>query len=612
MKRTMLLLLALVAGGAWLIAGADRGLRHEHVTSAGRPLDVVHPSVSGRRPGVVVAHGFSGSARLMAPFGDTLAARGYVVVLVDFAGHGANTSPLPDQTAGTERSTDALADDLATAVAHLRSRPDVDPSRIALVGHSMGAGAVTRYAAAHPDVTATVAISLPSAVAASAERPARLLTVVGALEFPGFRSAATTVAAQRDDRAVRVVPGVEHISVLYAPATHRATVDWLDQAFDAPRAEDGTTPPSPRADDGTTLSDRRADDGIPFPGRRLAGAALLGLALLLGLHPLAARLGERRATPRRPAPRLMIAAIATGAAVVGALTARLLPTTILPLAIGGYVAAYAAVTGALLLLYATRRTREHLKHEDRTVEQAGAHHPPRSSGPAAATAGDRRPAQSADRSPGPSDDRQPAQTAGLSLGPSDDHRPAQTGDHSPGPSDDHRPAHHGGPAAAGSGGHLPATKGGPGSEGSSDGASAKTGLRLRYLLVPAYAAIAIAVPVHLGMTHALPVGDRWWLLSIIWAAFALLAYATERVTDGDPVAVLAIAAVFVAVLAVAAMSGLTHGFVVLVLFPLIGLLLWQALWSALLHRFAAPTWAIALAGSLVVTWPLAVTLPLVG
>jgi hypothetical protein len=118
--------------------------------------------------------------------------------------------------------------------------------------------------------------------------------------------------------------------------------------------------------------------------------------------------------------------------------------------------------------------------------------------------------------------------------------------------------------------------------------------------------------VHLGLTHAVPVGDRWWLLPIVWAAFALFAYAAERVTRGVPLHLLAIAAVFVVVLAAAAVTGLTHGFVILVLFPLIGLLLWQTWWSAILNRFAAPAWLIAVTGAVVVAWPLAVALPLAG
>jgi alpha-beta hydrolase superfamily lysophospholipase len=107
----------LAAGvGGWLLAGTGG---HRHATVDGVPLDEVHPGGVGR-PGVVVAHGFAGSARLMAQFGDTLAARGYVVVLLDFTGHGANTRPLPDAAAGTDASTAALQRDLGVAVTHLR------------------------------------------------------------------------------------------------------------------------------------------------------------------------------------------------------------------------------------------------------------------------------------------------------------------------------------------------------------------------------------------------------------------------------------------------------------------------------------------------------------
>lgn len=480
MKRLLVVLVLLAAGGSWLIAGAGHGLRHAHVTSEGVPLDEVHPSGSGRHPGVVVAHGYAGSAKLMAPFGDTLAARGYVVVLLDFAGHGASTSRLPNRD-----STEILRHDLDVALAHLRSLPDVDASTVALVGHSMGAGAVTRYASAHPEVTATVAISLPDAADASTGRPARLLTMAGALEFPGFRSVAGSVAAGHGDRAVRIIPGVEHITILYAPETHRQMVRWLDDAFGGPRN----------------------DQAIPFPARRLIGTVLLVLAFLLGFYPLVAWLSGADA---RPWPRLSgfswrttarITGVTLMAAVVGAVFARFLPTTRLPLAIAGYVVGYAAVTGALLFAYASRRS-----------------------------------------------------------------------------------------------GYRPE--------------SAIS--RPRLLLAVPYAIASIAVPVHWGMTHAWPVGDRWWLLVIVWAAFAVLAYGSEKLAGGVAFNLLPIAAVFVVVLVAAAVAGLTSGFVLLVLVPLIGLLLWQALWSASLHRFGAPTWAIALTGAVVVAWPLALTLPLTG
>jgi hypothetical protein len=52
---------------------------------------------------------------------------------------------------------------------------------------------------------------------------------------------------------------------------------------------------------------------------------------------------------------------------------------------------------------------------------------------------------------------------------------------------------------------------------------------------------------------------------------------------------------------------------VLLVVPLLAVLLvWQAVWAALLHRFSAPPWLIALVGSLVVAWPIATTLPVTG
>jgi dienelactone hydrolase len=534
------------AGGTVRRAGAGRGPPRDHVTVDGVPLDEVHPGGAQRRPGVVVAHGFSGSARLMAPFGDTLAARGYVVVLLDFAGHGANTTPLPDDAAATGASVAALQHDLDVAIARLRSLPDVDPARIALVGHSMGATEVTRYAAAHPAVRATVALSLPGSSVAATDRPAHLLLLYGGLEFPGFKAAAAdAVAHGGPDRRAAEVPGVEHISILYAPRAHRDTAGWLDRNLSGPT---GSRP-------------------LPSPLRRITGTALLTLAFLAGLYPLARWMsgGERRSpridpTPSRPAPpgpdrawpRLLgtgqigtgqigtgqigtgqigtgqigtgqigtgqigTALIASVAAAGAVLLAPRLPTERLPIAIGGFIVGYTAVIGVVLTAYGMWR--------------------------------------------------KPAPTPGPRI----------------------------------------------------------AGWRSAPLV--AYAAAAIAVPTHLGLTHAVPVGARWWLIPVLWAGFALLAYGTERSVArgaGTPagagraigrhtVGVLGVSAIVVVALTGAAATGLTHGFVLLAVPPLVLLFGWQALWSAMLNRLGTPTWVIALTGSVVVAWPLGTALPLVG
>ena len=101
--------------------------------------------------GVVVVHGFAGSARLMIGFADTLARRGYVVVLPDLTGHGANRRRLSTtdgvvSTLDGASNTEVVSDiDIDVAVRYLQTAHALPLSRTALVGHSMGAGGVTRY-----------------------------------------------------------------------------------------------------------------------------------------------------------------------------------------------------------------------------------------------------------------------------------------------------------------------------------------------------------------------------------------------------------------------------------------------------------------------------------
>ena len=478
----MLIALVTAGVGVWLLVGAGGSAGHRHVTVGGVPLDEVHPHETAagvRRPGVVVAHGYAGSARLMAQFGDSLAARGYVVVLLDFSGHGANTRPLPDGAA----TTAALQHDLDVAVTHLRGLPDVDPARIALVGHSMGASAVTQYAAAHPEITATVAISLPSA---PAELPDRLLALVGQFEFPGFRAEAErATAGGAPGRSMIVVPGVEHISILYAPRAHRETAAFLDDSFGQPTA----------------------DRSMPSPLRRAGGAGALLVSLLVGLYPVGWLLlgGIRQGWSRLTLPQFIrTVVVAAVACAVAAVVARWLPTERLPLSIGNYLVGFTVTGGAAMLAY-----------------------------------------------------QSPSPTAPIS-----------------------RP-----------GGRR---------------------LALAAPILTGYAAVTVAVPLNLGLTYAVPVGNRYWLLPVVWAGFALLAYAGDRLAAGNFLGLLTVSMVALAAVTGAAVTGLTSGFVLLIVPLLAVLLLVQAAWAAILHRFAAPRWLIAVVGSLIVAWPIASALPLTG
>lgn len=100
----------------------------------------------------VVIHGWGGSAVDMLPAAEWLLDLGLHVLLVDARGHGRS-----DDCAVA--SMPSFADDVRVALDWMRTAPLVDPQRIALVGHSVGAGACLFAASTDTDVAAVVSLA---------------------------------------------------------------------------------------------------------------------------------------------------------------------------------------------------------------------------------------------------------------------------------------------------------------------------------------------------------------------------------------------------------------------------------------------------------------------
>ncbi len=168
----------------------------------------------------------------MFGYGYTMAHAGYVAVLVDLPGHGGNPAPY-------EPSSNVAAIDAAYAI--LEAQPGVDMARVGLIGHSMGAAAVLAAARDRPDrYRATVAVS-PGGGEASPATPRNLQLQAGAWE-PRFLATAEDLLAQAGGggsdfengqaRELVTVPGAEHISILFRPASHGAARRWFDAAME--------------------------------------------------------------------------------------------------------------------------------------------------------------------------------------------------------------------------------------------------------------------------------------------------------------------------------------------------------------------------------------------
>lgn len=345
---------ALIAAGAALTLAAvalaallaESNVSRSFALVDGVPIEVFAPDDSGSaqsaRAAVVVVHGFSGNRQLMYGFGFALARSGYVAALIDFAGHGASLDRLPGEF--DEARYQKLAANLATAIEHLQRDWNIPRERIAILGHSMGASVVTRYAVEHPDVPATVAISLGEfggRLPAQADRPRNLLILVGAAEFAGFINGSTNglraawpdgVAGQTygdfalgSARRLVTVPGVEHITILFSPLTYQEAAAWLGAVFDV-----------------SPISGAR--DG------RMGWVAVLYLAAAIGFCPLARVVLPRVSLPpaaaqRQPVSgRLAIALVL----IVGMLTPLVMtrfPIDWMPLTVGNYAGAFFLVAG---------------------------------------------------------------------------------------------------------------------------------------------------------------------------------------------------------------------------------------------------------------------------
>ena len=104
------------------------------------------------QPAVVVVHGWGGNAALMLPLARPLHEAGFAALFIDTRCHGASDD---DRFTSLPR----FAEDAEHAFAWLAAQPGIDPQRIALLGHSVGAGAVLFAASRTPQVAAVVSVA---------------------------------------------------------------------------------------------------------------------------------------------------------------------------------------------------------------------------------------------------------------------------------------------------------------------------------------------------------------------------------------------------------------------------------------------------------------------
>jgi len=190
-------------------------------------------------PVVVLAHGYSGDRVGLSTLGRWLARNGYAAVTFDVRGHGSNNSPFIGD----------IRDDLITVLDKIDDGGDFDPTRIALVGHSMGAFLVVDHASRDERIKATVALAGGDA-ADGPLRPANVLFLLPSdsddVHSDGKDLAAELVGHEvkegqtEGDFATRTAVRVDTVktsiaTMITSPGVGERTIEWLDQALDIER-----------------------------------------------------------------------------------------------------------------------------------------------------------------------------------------------------------------------------------------------------------------------------------------------------------------------------------------------------------------------------------------
>jgi pimeloyl-ACP methyl ester carboxylesterase len=216
------------------IGTANKSISISKISSNGLPITLFMPTnpIDPSRPLVLVAHGFAGSENLMRGFSLTLAHAGYNVASWDFDGHGSNSRPWEPAE---------LVHNPEEVIEVLAGHGFTDSRLVAILGHSMGSGVALDFGLKYPEIDAVIAIS-PVRRELTIDSPNNLLVIAGAME-PAFIQNGRELIKQAggiggdpesgNAREFKVIPGVEHVSILFSPRTHAEARSWLDFTFGA-------------------------------------------------------------------------------------------------------------------------------------------------------------------------------------------------------------------------------------------------------------------------------------------------------------------------------------------------------------------------------------------
>jgi pimeloyl-ACP methyl ester carboxylesterase len=188
------------------------------------------PEGDGPHPAVVLISGSGAQNRdedvfgfkVFRPIADHLTQKGIAVLRYDDRGIGGSSTGTADDTSET------FAGDVASAVEYLKTRPDIDPEQIGLLGHSEGGLIAPLVAVQNPDVAFLVLMAPPGIRGRELLiEQARLVTQSGGATDAVAEEAAQKQADLMD--AIMTGEGLEEVEAEIRTQTEEAVAQMTDE-----------------------------------------------------------------------------------------------------------------------------------------------------------------------------------------------------------------------------------------------------------------------------------------------------------------------------------------------------------------------------------------------
>lgn len=230
--------------GFWLALRSPYRERNYLIDASGCRLEttITEKPEGASQGAVILFHGISANRKIMSYLAQGFAQQGLRVYAPDFPGHG--RTPGPFSPARAEQCGEALLQELL-------ARGVVSGDRTIVAGHSMG-GTVAMQVASRVPVAGTIAISpAPTSVARGRSKemllfdvapalPPNCLILSGSLEPTFLRGNAAELLALRKDGTAKYleIPWATHVSILFHPATVRASREWVSRTLHIPLTQE--------------------------------------------------------------------------------------------------------------------------------------------------------------------------------------------------------------------------------------------------------------------------------------------------------------------------------------------------------------------------------------